>query len=141
MRCGVRELRISAIIHQTEDEDLVLRLVTRLVKGSTVVRSNEGYYGGVVKLVETRVLGCDAERALVEIVRRMDQLSRQILLAGLESRIQDHNRLFFKLDKQGLATGSLELGEGDDVVLVEARLDRSIARNPGTYLAQLLGNG
>jgi len=141
MRCGIRELRISAIIHQTEDENLVVRLIQSLARGTIIIKSGEGYYGGSIKFVENRVAGCDAEQALLSLFNNMDELSRQILLAGIGGRLHDENRIFFRLDKQSLATGRVELGEGDDSVLIEIRVDRSIAKDPITYITKLLRNG
>jgi RNA binding exosome subunit len=115
---------ISFFIHSTEDDAVVREGVQRAIgieESELQIRSLQGYYGNQIISVEVHLTGKSADQAALRIMATLDPRGKAQLISELGLRVDEHDSLFIRLDKESLvryAKGDSEtilLGEEESV--------------------------
>lgn len=131
MRCPVATLRLRAYIHATEEADRVLAAVRNVTRGAAVIVQARGHHGNAIDVVEVELHGCEALEALRNLIKRLDGTERALLLSGVDA---DDLVLRVKLDKQAAYLGRLRPASGGDVIVLEAKFNRSVVKDVVGFL-------
>ena len=118
----VLSLRISTIVHATEDPGKVDRAIRNLCQldGSIQPFANrvKGHYGNqITSLVLTVKNSKAAENCLKDIWTRLSVLDRDAVHSSLTSRVDNSGTLFLRVDKQGAFKGTIRLQDTDPIKL------------------------
>jgi RNA binding exosome subunit len=136
VRCLCNRLEARAYAHATEDLDKVLRAVRNLVDGSLVITRLKGHYGNEIDVVTAEVRGCEATKALAYILKMLDELDFNIFINSLTIH---KNKIYIRINKQSAFLNIIRLGEGDDVILIEASVSVKDANELIAMLRDLRG--
>lgn len=118
--CLCRRLEARAYAHATEDLDRVVEAVRNVAPGGRIaVAKARGHHGNEIAVVTAEVEGCEASDALKYILNNLDEIEFNIFINSINI---NKNRLYIRINKQKALSGVLRLDEGDDVVVVEARV-------------------
>lgn len=115
--------KVRAICHATEELDRVRQAVLNTLpenlrdRVELRVRKVRGEFRNPIHIIEVhRLSGGLADRVLRFILSHLDNFDQSRLQQELEQRIDEHNHLFLRLDKQRAYLGKLQIAEGGDVV-------------------------
>jgi RNA binding exosome subunit len=110
-------LSVSFFIHSTEDEGRVVGSVFKaldLPKESIEIESLEGYFGNTLKLAKSHITGESATSISQSILSKLDSRSRALVASELTSRMDEHDALYIRIDRQLLLGQEGELVLGDE---------------------------
>ena len=113
-------VKISAIIHATEDPEKVARAIRNLSLGelpmSSAISRAKGHHGNeIVTLVFTIRNSKNVESLLQNIWSGFSQLDRTEIYSSLASRIDNKGSLFLRIDKQESLKGRIRLENSDPI--------------------------
>ncbi len=120
----VREISFTVTVHATEDKEKVTKALLELIpeelrkRVSITETTYKGYYGNPIILLSTAIKGRYVIDVLKYITRKMDDISKKILNATLDLRIDPAHRLHLRFNKQDAYRGKLTLYDGDDIIKV-----------------------
>ncbi|CAB3287168.1 conserved protein of unknown function [Methanocaldococcus lauensis] len=122
----LNSIKISAIVHATEDEDKVLEAIEFFIpedvdeeKINLEVVETEGYFRNPIKIINVNVEGKEAKKIFNHIIDLIKSDERNInkLKKDLHLRIED-NKFYVRFDKQKAYLGKCKVMDGDDVIRV-----------------------
>ncbi|WP_456373314.1 RNA-binding domain-containing protein [Methanocaldococcus sp.] len=122
----LNSIKISAIVHATEDEDKVLEAIEFFIpedvdeeKINLDVIETEGYFRNPIKIINVSVEGKEAKKIFNHIIDLIKSDERNInkLKKDLHLRIED-NKFYVRFDKQKAYLGKCKVMDGDDVIRV-----------------------
>ncbi|CAB3287905.1 conserved protein of unknown function [Methanocaldococcus lauensis] len=122
----LNSIKISAIVHATEDEDKVLEAIEFFIpedvdeeKINLEVVETEGYFRNPIKIINVSVEGKEAKKIFNHIIDLIKSDERNInkLKKDLHLRIED-NKFYVRFDKQKAYLGKCKVMDGDDVIRV-----------------------
>ncbi|ABU81424.1 RNA-binding domain-containing protein [Ignicoccus hospitalis] len=121
----IERVEVTVIIHATEDPEKVMESVFNLlglnkedVDEVETLRSR-GHHGNPITYVKMVIKGKKAQKALRNIISRMDELEYQILKREMDLRTEG-SKLYLRFDKQRAYLNEVSLSTGSDVVRVVA---------------------
>ena len=114
------QVMVRTYVHATESEDKV-RAALATVAGpaaKVAVQRSEGFHGNPITILDAII----TEKA--EIAEFWSRLKSKLpeILELLEARIDDHNTLHLRFDKQRAYSGSLVLATHDDIITARAKI-------------------
>jgi RNA binding exosome subunit len=113
-------VRISTIVHATEDSERVSRAIQGLFSsempaGSTI-RRVKGHHGNEISTIEFVARNAkQVERFLRNLWSGLSQLDRTEVFSSLASRIDSAGTLFLRIDKQEAFRGKIRLQDSDPI--------------------------
>jgi RNA binding exosome subunit len=113
-------VRMSTIVHATEDSEKVSRAIQGLFPdemsaGSTINRA-KGHHGNEISTIEFEARNAkQAERFLRSIWNGLSQLDRTEVFSSLALRIDSSGTLFLRIDKQEALKGKIRLQATDPI--------------------------
>ncbi|MCQ6254717.1 RNA-binding domain-containing protein [Methanocaldococcus sp.] len=122
----LNSIKISAIVHATEDEDKVLEAIEFFIpedvdeeKINLDVIETEGYFRNPIKIINVSVEGKEAKKIFNHIIDLIKSDERNInkLKKDLHLRIED-NKFYVRFDKQKAYLGKCKVMDGDDIIRV-----------------------
>jgi len=126
MKSKVKVLRasIKAFAHATEDIDKVRNALKNILPGEIKnainnlnVTTVKGHYGNEINILDLTLSKNDSYSLLKNILCKLEETERNILLASLSSRSDvKHSHLYVRLSKQDAYLGKLKLLDGSDVI-------------------------
>jgi RNA binding exosome subunit len=109
---------VSLLVHATEDYDELMKMV----KGSLGLEEEEvsaekikGYFGNEIVSVKVHVIGLRAKAVGGQIFSRLSKNARSLLLSELEKSMDEHDSLYFRVDRQTLGSGQIELSDEEPI--------------------------
>ncbi len=141
-RIAFMSAETSFHLHATEDEERclsaftqVLNLDRQLFNRSVLV----GHYGNDVKRYVAHLTGRQADEWSKYTLARIEEDQRRILASTVDRYIDEHGKLYIRLDKQSLMDGVLRLGASDAVrVKMKPRVKWHSKRMSQDYIQLLL---
>ena len=125
----VTRLTVAAIYHSTEDpvkvRKALLGIIPETLRGRVGVKEviTKGYYGDLIGVLTTELVGREALNALTYIICSLPLVDRQILKATIDSRVGVRpSHLHLRLSKQDAFLGKLTLLDGDDVIKISTTI-------------------
>ncbi len=126
MKSKVKVLRasIKAFAHATEDIDKVRDALKNILPdeiknaiNNLNVTTVRGHYGNEINILDLTLSKNDSYSLLKNILCKLEETERNILLASLSSRSGvKHSHLYVRLSKQDAYLGKLKLLDGSDVI-------------------------
>ena len=119
-----KEITLTVTVHATEDKERVLKALLELIpkdlrkKIRIIETTYKGYYGNPITLITTSIRGRIVTEVLKYIAKRMDDISKKMLNATLDLRVDPAHRLHLRFNKQDAYKGKITLYDGDDIVKV-----------------------
>ncbi len=114
-------LHARALCHATESLAKVEAAVGNVVGDADLeVSTTKGHHGNEITVVEATV--SDA-KGIATILARLGRSALDEIISSLDSRLDDSNNLFFRIDKQAAYAGDLRLSSGEDVVSVRVHVN------------------
>ena len=116
----VVSVRISAIVHATEDSRKVDRAIANvcLAFGSAepVVARAKGHHGNQIATLGLTVKNPKvAGNCMREIWNRLSALDKEAIISSLASRMDKSGTLFLRIDKQAAFRGEIRLQDPDPI--------------------------
>ncbi len=120
----LNSIKISAIVHATEDEDKVLEAIEYFIpedvdeeKVNLDVVETQGYFGNPIKIFNISVEGKEAKKVFKHVMNLIKSNEKNInkLKNDLPLRIED-NKFYVRFDKQRAYLGECRVIDGDDVI-------------------------
>ena len=113
-------LRISAIVHATEDSRKVDRAIANVCpafgSAEPVVARAKGHHGNQITTVGLTVKNPRAaENCIREIWNRLSALDKEVIISSLASRMDSSGTLFLRIDKQAAFRGVVRLQDSDPI--------------------------
>ncbi len=123
----IRVIEFRTHVHATESLDVVMDGILNLLpEDFENFEKKEIELDNLSSIFNTPIRGVTItiskqkriKAVLAHIAKLMPQLSKDKLESNIERRINDKNRLFFRLDKQYLVNGKLRVMEGSDCIQI-----------------------
>jgi RNA binding exosome subunit len=120
----LNSIKLSAIVHATEDEDKVLEAIELFIpedvdeeKINLEVVETRGYFGNPINIINVSVEGKETKKIFKHIMDliKSDEKNINKLKKDLHLRIED-NKFYVRFDKQRAYLGKCRVIDGDDVV-------------------------
>ncbi|XRO75968.1 RNA-binding domain-containing protein [Methanocaldococcus sp. 28A] len=120
----LNSIKISAIVHATEDEDKVLEALEFIIpqdvdeeKINLEVVETQGYFGNPIKIININVEGKEAKKIFKHVIDliKSDERNLNKLKKDLHLRVED-NKFYIRFDKQRAYLGECRVVDGDDVI-------------------------
>lgn len=113
-------LRISAIVHATEDSRKVDRAIANvcpaLSSPEPVVARAKGHHGNQITTLGLTLRNPRAaENCMREIWNRLSVLDKDSIISSLSSRMDTSGTLFLRIDKQAAFRGVMRLQDSDPI--------------------------
>ena len=114
---------VSFHLHATEDEERCLLTFSNTLDidpqdfTKTVL---EGHYGNVVRRYVIHLTGRRADEWGKQLILKMDEADRRRIANEVEKYLDEHGKLYLRLDKQSLIDGLIRAGF-EDVVRVKLK--------------------
>ncbi|WP_290597634.1 MULTISPECIES: RNA-binding domain-containing protein [unclassified Archaeoglobus] len=124
MKGRVEWIKVSAVVHSTEDREKVGEAIATLFpfEFEIFVSKAKGHYGNPMEFLEVEIKKSGEIRRFWRYF--LQQLGDQVkeLLETIEDRIDDQNVLHIRIDKQKAYLGEIELSHGGDPIAVKVKL-------------------
>jgi len=137
-------VKISAIVHATEDVDRVLQALSRIfpegaLPSKAETRRFDGHYGNEIRMVELSIRGAPARSFLVHLWKSLPNCDRASILGALSNHFDPSGGLYLRLDKGEAFRGILRMKDQDPIKL-QLSFRRRIKSNlkPKEEIKQLL---
>ncbi|XRO76285.1 RNA-binding domain-containing protein [Methanocaldococcus sp. 10A] len=120
----LNSIKISAIVHATEDEDKVLEAIEFIIpedvdeeKIDLEVVETQGYFRNPIKIININVEGKEAKKIFKHVIDliKSDERNLNKLKKDLHLRVED-NKFYIRFDKQRAYLGECRVVDGDDVI-------------------------
>ncbi|AAB98204.1 hypothetical protein MJ_0213 [Methanocaldococcus jannaschii DSM 2661] len=120
----LNSIKLSAIVHATEDEDKVLEAIEFFIpenvdeeKIDLDVVETQGYFGNPIKIINVNVEGKEAKKIFKHIIDLIKSDDKNInkLKKDLHLRVED-NKFYVRFDKQKAYLGECRVVDGDDII-------------------------
>ncbi len=116
----VVSVRVSTIVHATEDAEKVIQALKQVfsqeLSGQAVEkRVLKGHFGNEITTLTMNLRGRLAESLLSNLWGRLSSLEHERLLGELNNRVDEEGRLYVRLDKQECFRGGLRLRDQDPI--------------------------
>lgn len=113
-------LRLSAIVHATEDSEKVIRTMRNVCQlgnsAHPVITRAKGHHGNQITTLVSHVKNARAaEECLRDIWSRLNELDKEIVRSSLASRVDHSGTLFLRIDKQEAFRGRMHLQDSDPI--------------------------
>jgi len=113
-------MKVSTIIHATEDPEKVAQAMRNLCLAGTAMNSTmnraKGHHGNEIVTLGFTIRNVkNVERLLQSIWRGFSQLDRTEIYSSLASRIDSTGTLFLRIDKQDSFKGRIRLENSDPI--------------------------
>ncbi|BCU67401.1 hypothetical protein HS7_08380 [Sulfolobales archaeon HS-7] len=126
MTLKVSKVILSAFIYETEDPELIVGKIDRLLEGfnsNKSMRKVDGYYRTSIGIVEYVLEKKEASYFFKKILKLLDKNDLYLLLATYNEKL-DRSRLHLRFDKQKfIALDKLSLTDKGDVIKVIVSLN------------------
>ena len=115
-RISFTSAEVSFHLHATEDEERCLLIFSNILDidprefSRTVL---EGHYGNEVKRYVVHLTGRMADVWGKQLIVKMDESDRRRIAREVEKYLDEHGKLYLRLDKQSLIDGLIRAGVGD----------------------------
>ncbi len=118
MNGKIEWITVTAVVYSTEDEEKVGEAIAMLFPFEFDIKVTEvkGHYGNPMKLVEVEVERKRIKEFWNNLMELIDE-QRRFLLNTIQDRLDEHNVLHVRIDKQKAYLGEIELGDRDAIVV------------------------
>jgi RNA binding exosome subunit len=139
----IQSVEVTYLLHATEDHEKVNLKVSELIMAEEgpEVEEMQGHFGNRISKVRFHLTGEGAARAFEAVVAKLSQGAKSRLVAELGEHVDEHAALFFRLDKQLLMSGNLELGSSDPVRVKVKPRGFMVKGDPRDFYLGLLDGG
>ena len=117
MKGPIQSVEVSYLVHATEDSGKISAAVESVLgtAGEPKSEEMEGHFGNAIVRVTHHLTGEDASNAFASLASKMSPSLKQQLRSEVEDHLDEHSAFYFRLDKQRLVEGKLQLAEADPV--------------------------
>lgn len=115
---SLSSVEIRLLVHSTEDDEKIIKRLSRisLVAEEKFERINMiGHFKNPILLVQVNLKGIQAESSIKEIFRRIKKSEKKILLINMINQIDEHGKLYLRIDKQSIFLRKIKLSENDPI--------------------------
>jgi len=124
MKGKIEWIRVSAVVHSTEDREKVGEAISTLFpfEFEIAVSKAKGHYGNPMEYLEVELTKSSEIRKFWAYF--LELLGEQVdeILKTIDERIDEQNVLHIRIDKQKAYLGEVELTSGGDPIAVKLRL-------------------
>ncbi len=124
MKGKIEWIRVSAVVHSTEDREKVGEAISTLFpfEFEIAVSKAKGHYGNPMEYLEVELTKSSEIKKFWAYF--LELLGEQVeeILKTIDERIDDQNVLHIRIDKQKAYLGEVELTSGGDPIAVKLRL-------------------
>jgi hypothetical protein len=109
---------ITFILHATEDENIVLKSTSEAFSISEdrfCFRQLEGHWGNLITYLTAELDSREANAVTTKILHSLSPLEKSNLKESIHNLIDEKGNIYFRIDKQGLCRGRINLSEYDSV--------------------------
>jgi RNA-binding protein len=129
----VASVRISAIVHATEEIDRVLEALRQVFPEGTFpskaeTRKLHGHYGNEIGMINLSIHGALARSVLEHLWKGLPSLDRASILDTLDMHLDSSGGLHLRLDKQEVSRGILRL-KGQDSIKIRLSFQTRVKSN------------
>jgi RNA binding exosome subunit len=144
----LNSVKISAIVHATEDEDKVLEAIEFFIpedvdeeKINLDVVETQGYFGNPIKIINISVEGKEAKKIFRHIMDliKSDERNLNKLKKDLHLRVED-NKFYVRFDKQKAYLGECRVIDGDDVIRTVFNFKIFAPKNKEEKVKEIIAN-
>jgi RNA-binding protein len=119
-RLEVASVKISAIVHATEDVDRVFQALRLLFPDGNIPSKAEaqrfnGHYGNEIRMINVSIRGAPARSFLEHLWKSLPSFDRTSILDSLDTHLDPSRGLHFRLDKQEVSVGRLRMKDQDPI--------------------------
>jgi len=114
---------VSFHLHATEDEERCLLIFSNeldIDPAEFIKTVLEGHYGNEVKRYVIHLTGRRADEWGKQLILKMNESDRRRIASEVEKYLDEHGKLYLRLDKQSLIDGVIRMGI-EDVVRVKLK--------------------
>lgn len=113
-------MKISAIVHATEDVDRVLQALGRVFPEGSLpskaeTRRFNGHYGNEIRIVDLSIRGATARSLLSHLWKSLASFDRALILHTLDKHLDPSGGLHLRLDKEEVFRGILRMKDQDPI--------------------------
>lgn len=117
---SVRSVKISTLLHATEDRGKVLKAMRELYSGKVwkefLGAKAKGHYGNEIVTLRTTITSrLEADMVFTELWRRLGEPERESILLRLGDYIDQSGTLFLRIDKEECFQGRVRIGIMDTI--------------------------
>ncbi|WP_456329020.1 RNA-binding domain-containing protein [Archaeoglobus sp.] len=124
MKGKIEWIRVSAVVHSTEDREKVGEAISTLFpfEFEIAVSKAKGHYGNPMEYLEVELTKSSEIKKFWAYF--LELLGEQVdeILKTIDERIDEQNVLHIRIDKQKAYLGEVELTSGGDPIAVKLRL-------------------
>lgn len=124
MKGKIEWIRVSAVVHSTEDREKVGEAISTLFpfEFEIAVSKAKGHYGNPMEYLEVELTKSSEIKKFWAYF--LELLGEQVdeILKTIDEKIDDQNVLHIRIDKQKAYLGEVELTSGGDPIAVKLRL-------------------
>lgn len=114
----IRSVEISFVVHSTEDEGRLLETVSRELRlDQRLFESNEleGHYKNPMLKVRAHLTGKKADEFVFRLFSFLSDSDTKTIGEEMDKYIDEHKKLYLRLDKQLLCKGRISLSQTDPI--------------------------
>jgi len=111
-------IEIKLFVYSTEDDEKIIKRLSEISLVSEEKfekKSMIGHFKNPIILVQVHLRGVHAEYSIKEIFRRIKKSEKKILLLNMMKQIDEHGKLYLRIDKQSIFSKKLKLSENDPI--------------------------
>ncbi len=124
MRGKIEWIKVSAVVHSTEDREKVGEAIATLFpfEFEILVSKAKGHYGNPMEYLEVEIKRSGEIKKFWRNLIDLLGEQKELLVESIEERIDGQNVLHIRIDKQKAYLGEVRLAEGGDTIAVKVKL-------------------
>ncbi len=124
MRGKIEWIKVSAVVHSTEDREKVGEAIATLFpfEFEILVSRVKGHYGNPMEYLEVEIKRSGEIKKFWRNLLDLLGEQKELLVESIEERIDGQNVLHIRIDKQKAYLGEVRLAEGGDAIAVKVKL-------------------
>jgi RNA binding exosome subunit len=131
VRMDFSSVTVTLFVHSTEDEDLLMKSITEKfgLQESEITREKiSGHYGNEIISIRAHIIGARANDLANRILASLSSAARLSVHSEIERSLDEHDSLFFRLDRQTLGGSSISLSDDEPIKIKFKPKNRSGGR-------------
>lgn len=124
MRGKIEWIKVSSVVHSTEDREKVGEAIATLFpfEFEIFVNKAKGHYGNPLEYLEVEIKkSSEIKRFWNNFLKLIGEQVKE-LVENIEDRVDDQNVLHIKVDKQKAYLGNVVLSHGGDPIAIKVKL-------------------
>ncbi len=124
MKGKIEWIRVSAMVHSTEDREKVSQALATIFpfEFEIMITKATGHYGNPIEYLEVELKKNKEIQDFWKNLMNLLGVQREEIISSLEDRIDEQNVFHIRLDKQKAYLGEVKLASRGDAIAIKAKL-------------------